>query len=111
MTIHAGKLTEQIVIQSASGSQDSYGEPAENWSTISVGTCWAQVIAQSGKEFVADARETADHSVAFLIRHRTDVTTQMRVQWESRNYEIQSIDHERINGMTVLKAREVKTRA
>lgn len=111
MTIAAGKLTERVTIQECAKVQDSVtGEEAESWQSIALGTVWAQVIQQSGMEAVVDARETAKHRIAARIRHRSDVTTAMRIVWRSRQYEIRSIDEMPTIGELVINGEEIETR-
>ena len=85
----AGLLTKRITIQEFSESQNDYGEPVKSWSTFA--TKWAKVTDVSGKEEFRNFQTTASTLTQFRIRHKTGITTKMRISYNSEFYNILSI--------------------
>ncbi|PCI51390.1 MAG: hypothetical protein COB49_01935 [Alphaproteobacteria bacterium] len=101
----AGKRNERIRIETVTTAKNAAREAIETWAPLR--TVWAQVLQQTGKEFVANAATTGGADVAFLALYQGDVDHKMRVVWRGRNYEIQSVDSDYRKNETVIKARWV----
>lgn len=87
-----GELDRKIVIQTASGVQDAYGEEINTWSdTLSV---WAKMEWDAGKrggnEGMDASQVVSEGEVKFTIRH-TAVDTKNRIKYEDEYYDIESI--------------------
>lgn len=90
-----GKLRQRITWQSATVSQDAYGEPIKTWANLGTNpTVWADIQAQpSGERFVSGGEQVQSvmrHKVK--IRYRTDLTVQMRGVWGSRYLYIENVN-------------------
>ena len=75
-----GPLDQRVVIQTptyASSTQSSQG--VASWSTLA--TVWADVRAMNTGESLAADSITSQSTYEVEIRHRSDVTPKMRVQW------------------------------
>lgn len=79
--MQAGKLRHRIVLQSSSGSADSFGQSVLTWAPISGGTVYASVEALTGREFLDSRQIEAQVDYRVRIRWRNDVTEQTRISW------------------------------
>jgi len=100
--IPVGQFREKIIIQSATVSQDSYGEEVETWSTWA--TVWAVVIYNTGTEGVHAAQEVAIKDVTFRILYISGVTERMRVKWGNDYYDIKYVTEVGIRKFNELEA-------
>lgn len=93
----AGDLRHRIVIQSASTAQDAYGEPVQTWGTFA--TLWAAVEPQplQGREYFVGQQMQSEVSTRIRIRDYPGITPLMRVLWDSRYFQIESIVADRTN--------------
>ncbi len=101
----AGRRNERIRIETVSTVNDAARQPIETWTLLR--DVWAQVVQQSGKEFVANAATTGGSDAAFSLLYQSDVDHKMRVVWRGKNYEIQSVDSDYRKNETLIKARWV----
>lgn len=85
-----GQLNRSIVLQSNTPSRDATGASVPSWGTLA--TVWAQVLPVAGGETFGADQITALADVKLRIRHRTDVTTKVRVSYASKVYDITRID-------------------
>lgn len=86
----AGELRHRITIQQPTDARGASGGVTKGWSVLAV--VWANVQPMSGRELrglSAEAVSELTHTVC--IRHRSDVTTEMRIAWQSRTFDIESI--------------------
>lgn len=88
-----GQMRDRITIQRNEPVRDAIGQPIDNWQNVA--TVWADVRFLNGKAFIAADKETSSVNASIRIRKR-DVTTDMRVIFESELYDI----------VTVLPAKE-----
>ena len=59
------------------------------WETFA--TVWASIEPLIGREYFAQEREQATVSHKIRMRHFPGITHKMRVAWESRLFEIESV--------------------
>src|SRR5690606_24006417 len=105
----AGQLRHRITIQAATETNTS-GSLSISWSDLA--TVWAAVEPLSGREYFAVQQSQNVVSTRIRIRHRADVTPQMRVSWDGRIFEIESIINDPTNAREVqLMCREVQDAA
>ena len=101
-------MNERIVIESVSESRSASGAVSESWSTFA--TVWAAISYQKSgtdeKEMVA--KQTTVRNVEFTVRHRADVTEKMRINYDSRYYDIDRITYEPEKQFMVLEAKAYK---
>lgn len=85
----AGDLDQRIRIEAKSRVGDGGGGAVEAW--VPVATVWAQVWPVSGQER-ADAQQLqAATMMRFKLRHRRDLTTDMRIVWNGRAHNVRFI--------------------
>lgn len=87
--MQSGWLRHRITIQSKSVSQDSYGEPDETWSTYV--NAWASVEPLRGREFMDGMAQGQEVTHRIRMRQRDGVTPEMRVSFDSRVFQIESV--------------------
>ena len=84
-----GKMDRLITIETFTEAQDNFGEPIKTWTTLA--TVWAEVVPTRGTERFVAAQTHAERTTTFRIRYRDDVTEEMRIVWESAEYDISGI--------------------
>jgi|TARA_S200002703_G_scaffold158352_1_gene168474 SPP1 family predicted phage head-tail adaptor len=103
-----GRMNERIIIETVSESRTTSGSFTESWSTFA--TVWAyidyQKVGTDEKEMVA--KQTTVKNIEFTIRHRTDITEKMRINYDSRYYDIDRITYEPEKQFMVLEAKAYK---
>lgn len=87
--VRAGDFRNPITIESTSELNDAYGEPDKTWSTFA--TTWAAIEPQIGKEFFDASQVNAELVTRFRLRYHAGITPAMRVVYNSRNFNIESI--------------------
>lgn len=86
-----GLARHEIEIHKRTLARNELGEQTDSWSRHA--TC-AAVIAQTKAEerFSQGGKQIINtYSTRFEIRYRTDITTEMRVKWQSKVYRIESV--------------------
>lgn len=86
MAVRAGRLRHRVTIEQNSPTQDSFGELDESWSTLE--TRWARVVPISPTERFANDQKFAETTHRFELRHISGVTPEMRINWDSRTFDI-----------------------
>lgn len=87
--VPAGRLDRQIIIQSPTATQDSYGEEIVTWSTFASVWAWKKDIR--GRERFAAAQELAEEMTVFVIPWLDGVTVKMRVTGDGKTYRIEGL--------------------
>lgn len=85
----AGALDRRVTIERYSVTQNAYGEEVESWSPLT--TVSAQVIQQSGREFLAADALQASVRVLFRLRWIEGVKGTDRVIYGDRQHNIQEV--------------------
>ncbi|WLP61543.1 phage head closure protein [Bacillus pumilus] len=77
------------------------------WETVV--ECWAKAEGLKGAEYYAAAAIQKEHTIKFTIRHRDDIDEHMRLLFQGKTYEIESIlpNYSRLHFLTV-RAKAVK---
>jgi SPP1 family predicted phage head-tail adaptor len=110
LQIQPGMLNKQIVIQSKTSTEDADGVKTPTWSTVC--TIWAAVSDLYGREYYAAAAVQMEQTTKFTVRHRTDITTAMRISYGGNYYHIDQIDKLDHKGQwMILRARLVESEA
>lgn len=86
--MRAGQLRHRITIEEVTETQSSTGEVQESWSTFA--ERWAEMIGISGDERFAGEQFHGEVDHAFRIRHLDGVTTKMRINYDSRIFDIKA---------------------
>ena len=88
--MRAGRLRHRVTIQRGTPGRDGFGTEVLAWSTVA--TVWAEVRSNSGHEQVQPNEQifsNLTHQVT--LRYRTGLSAKMRLLWNSRFLEIQSV--------------------
>ena len=86
-----GKLNRRIVVQIFSVEVNANGFEVEGWYPYK--TIWASVTNLHGREFFQAQAVQAEKTVKFSIRYMKDLTTNMRILFEDKPYNITFIDN------------------
>lgn len=88
--MRAGRLDRRISLQTATDTQDSYGQAVSVWATTY--TVWADVWPLPYTEQVEGDRKTEGTMFKIRIRYQSGVIPTMRVVYGSSYYDIVSIN-------------------
>jgi SPP1 family predicted phage head-tail adaptor len=88
----AGKLRHKVTVQIVTETQDAYGEADKSWSTHKI--VWADVAPISGREFFNAKQFASEISHKITIRHDSTITPKMRILYDSRYFNIESVINE-----------------
>lgn len=89
MGLRAGRLREQVTIQSATKTQDGYGQPIEAWGTFAAWQC--EVAPLRGREYLAAKQYNAQTTHKLTGHWISGVLPTMRVLWGTRVLRIESV--------------------
>jgi SPP1 family predicted phage head-tail adaptor len=89
--MNAGKMRQRVTLQrqTDTGGLDDYGQPLPPWEDVA--SVWAAVDPLEGRELWAAQQVNAEISARISIRYREGVTTQMRVAFGDRLYDVLSL--------------------
>ena len=91
MTV-AGDLNQRIYLQRRDTALGALREQSKAWVMYTPNGLWAKVYTPRGREIFAAGQEQAQSTIVFRIRHRTDVTTKMRLLWREQPYDIAAVN-------------------
>ena len=87
-----GQLRHKVTIEEDSGTtRNAYNEITPNWTTITGGEVFADVVPLNGRELIDAQQQQADVTHRVRIRYLSTVTPTMRVVHGSRNLHITSV--------------------
>lgn len=100
--MRAGKLRHTVIIQSATEALDGFGEAVKTWAEYAKAR--ASVEPLQGREFYAAQQFNSEVKVKIRMRFLDGVTPKMRISFNSKIYNIQSIvdPQERNNEMHLM---------
>ena len=84
-----GLLNCRVTLERRLNTQDSLGQPVQSWQTL--GPAWADIRLLSGLEAVKAGAEMSKVRGSIRIRHRADVTAEMRIVHGSAVYGITAV--------------------
>ena len=87
--MRAGPLDRRVTIQRVTLTEDDYGGSVESWADLA--TVSAQVVQQSGREFLAAAQTQAEQRVLFRLRWIDGLSVLDRVSYGGRLHNIQDV--------------------
>lgn len=87
--MRSGKLRHTVTLQSLVETQDSYGSAVQSWADYA--TVRASVEPLQGREYFASQQVRAEATTRFRIRYLSGVLPTMRVVFDGRAYNIESI--------------------
>ena len=84
-----GERDRQITIQEKVVTTNEFNEEVVTWSTLA--TMWAKVTESHGGESYQSDQLTESRMTVFDIWYRSGLTTEMRITYNERVYDIRSI--------------------
>jgi len=87
--MRAGRLRHRFEFQSSTGEQNAFGEPIQTWTTYT--TLWAGLEPLRGEEIIHARQVTATVSHKIRVRFNSSITSNHRVVFDSRTFEINSV--------------------
>ena len=103
--MNVGKMRYRIEIEDFISTTDSDGFVSELWNNFA--TVWADIIPVSGKEYFNSAQTLEEVTNKIYIRYISSIKTTMRIIFNERIFNIQSILPDERNGMITIMAKEV----
>lgn len=102
MSIRAGQMRENIFIEHVTETRTESGGVTEAWTTFK--KVRAQVLPVSGREYFSTQAVQNENTTKFNIRYLAGLNTKMRIKYDSRVFDIQSIINyqERNHAMTIM---------
>lgn len=91
----AGRFSHMVTIQKPVETKNSLGEVIKTWGMFSL--VWAAVEPIRGREYFDAETHQGEVSVRILIRYLSGVTEKMRVSYDGRLYNIESVIDKREN--------------
>ena len=88
-TLDSSMLRRRITVQSRASSLDSFGQQITTWTDLL--SCWASIEPLSGSELIAAQAVSSELSHTVTILYRVTVTAAMRVIYQGRVLNIQSV--------------------
>lgn len=88
-TLDSSSLNRRVTIQTRASALDTFGQQIATWTDFL--TCWASLESQSGKELMAAQAINAELTAMVTILYRASVTAAMRVLYQGRVLNIQSV--------------------
>lgn len=89
MTTTIGRLRHRVNLQSATTTRDAGGGVTESWSTVAQIYCDIKPVSGSERYRQGKVQESLTHEI--VMRHRTGIDTNYRINFESRNFNVRSI--------------------
>ena len=85
----AGLLRNRITIQQKVNGKDALGQTVDQW--VDVCKVRAEIRDMSGREYQSSQAEQSQTDCKILIRHRNDITPDMRVLCNGIYYDITAV--------------------
>ncbi len=90
----SSRLNRRVTIQRRTPGQDAAGQPLTTWQNVvdtPDGKLWADIRTLSGIEALKDGLDTARVRRSIRVRHRTDITAGMRVEYQGAVHDIMAV--------------------
>lgn len=84
-----GDLRHRVALQKKEITEDELKQQSETWTDIA--TVWAAVEPLSGREYFAAEQVNTENSVKITIRYKKGITTDMRIVYDGKIFEVISI--------------------
>lgn len=91
-TTNVGAMRERVAIYSQAQAVDGVGDITTTW--MQVATCWARMEPLSANQVERAGRDDAIRRYQMTIRYRTDITTNSRVVWRGRRFDVEGVTDE-----------------
>ena len=87
--IQIGAMRERVDILAQSQTVDDAGQITTTW-TVGA-TTWARMRPLHARELQLAGRDEGTRAYKMTIRYRTDISTNSRVVWRGRNFDVQGL--------------------
>ena len=87
--MRSGTLKQSIIIQEVVHTQNSYGEPNEQWVTF--WACQASVEPVMGRKYYANLQDNSEITAEIRIRYKANTSARMRILHGDDIYDIKSV--------------------
>jgi SPP1 family predicted phage head-tail adaptor len=87
--MRAGQLRERVEIQRRTSTRNSFNEPVESWAVV--GTTWAEVKFDMGREEPIAQQVVAGHAARFIMRSNSlsrRITATDRLLWNGQTWDV-----------------------
>ncbi len=104
--MRSGRLNRKIALQSATTAKDGHGQDIATWAGYA--TVWASIVPLRGNELLIAQQISAETTHIVTIYYRSDVTTEHRIKYGARIFEIVSkLNTNEANIELIMQCREV----
>lgn len=89
--MNIGDLRNRITIQQFTTTVNANGFEVQSW--VDYKSTWSAITNLYGREYYQAAAVQAEKTVKFTIRYDSNINTDMRIVFNSKNYDIKFIDN------------------
>jgi SPP1 family predicted phage head-tail adaptor len=104
--MRAGELRQRIKLESKTVTRNAFGEEVATWATLA--TVWAKIETVNGVETIAQQQAAALLTHKITIRVYAALQPVMRVNWNSRLFDVQAVLDDNLHRQMQLLCSEVK---
>lgn len=90
MSVRAGELNRRVSVQQRSSTPGNFGAASETWQEVF--PAWARILPLGGRELLFAKQIASESSHQVTIRYRASVTPRMRIVYQGRVFEIESVN-------------------
>lgn len=83
---NVGAMRERVTIYSQTQAVDDAGDITTTWAQGA--TCWARMRPLSANQVELAGRDDAIRRYQMTVRYRTDITTNSRIVWRGRRFDV-----------------------
>ncbi|WP_159728379.1 phage head closure protein [Methylosinus sp. Ce-a6] len=87
-----GAMRERVAIYAQTQAVDDVGDITTTWTQVA--TCWARMRPLSARQVELAGRDDAIRRYEMKIRYRTDITTNSRIVWRGRRFDVEGVTDE-----------------
>ena len=102
--MNVGRLDRKVTIEKVVRVRDAYGQVVESWGVFK--DVWASVTWQKAGEKLEQGRETATTKAIFYIRYMDGITSDMRLSFQSKKWDILDITYKDRNASIEILAQK-----
>ena len=89
MAVRNGRYRHKVTIQQPTETVDAAGQAVKSWSTFA--QPYASIEPLRGREYFSAERFESEITVRIRLQYLSGVTSKMRVSFDSRTYNIESV--------------------
>ncbi len=100
---HSGRFRHRVMFQKySSGGKDPDGFPVEGWQDVKA--AWAMIKTLKGTEYFSASSTQNENQMRFIIHFTEGLNEDMRILYDSREFDIESIinDDEENRTLTII---------